>query len=281
MIRSVSRSKINMSDTNEILKIALDMVNWNSVPADTAVHVHGKNIKKVMLMIDVSTADLMLAKNLVCDAVITHHPIGIAAINFYKVIDRHIDYMKENGISENTARTSILDLKKRIEIRNHTQIYSSIIDSAKILDMPLVNIHQPCDEYAKRVISKKIQNKNPNLVSELITSLEEIPEFRKAETKIQVAYGQPGSYVGKWVAVIAAGTNGGFHVAKNYFENGISTVLYFHIDYNDLIKLRESTIQGNLVILGHLAGDSIGMNALGDKLEAEGMEVVRKDIIRV
>lgn len=106
-----------MLDTNEILRIALDMVNWNSVPADTAVHVHGKNIKKVMLMIDVSTADLMLAKNLGCDAVITHHPIGIAAINFYKVIDRHIDYMKENGISENTARTSILDLKRRIEIR--------------------------------------------------------------------------------------------------------------------------------------------------------------------
>ncbi|HEX7818341.1 MAG TPA: hypothetical protein VF419_03085, partial [Nitrososphaeraceae archaeon] len=67
----------------------------------------------------------------------------------------------------------------------------------------------------------------------------------------------------------------------NYFENGVSTVLYFHIDYNDLIKLRETGIQGNLVILGHLAGDSIGMNALGDKLEAEGMEVVRKDIIRV
>ncbi|MFN2434332.1 MAG: hypothetical protein ABR515_03045 [Nitrososphaeraceae archaeon] len=146
--------------------------------------------------------------------------------------------------------------------------------------MPLVNIHQPCDEYARRVISKKIQNKNPNLVSELIIALEEIPEFKEAETKIQVAYGQPDSNVGKWVAVIAAGTNGGFHVAKNYFENGISTVLYFHIDYNDLIKLRESPIHG-MVILGHLAGDSIGMNALGDKLEAEGMQVVRKDIIRV
>jgi putative NIF3 family GTP cyclohydrolase 1 type 2 len=45
-----------------------------SIPADTAVHVHGKNIKKVMLMIDVTTADLMLAKDLGCDAVITHHP---------------------------------------------------------------------------------------------------------------------------------------------------------------------------------------------------------------
>ena len=278
---NLKRRKSNMLDTNEILEISLDMVQWNSVPADTAVHVHGKNIKKIMLMIDVTTADLMLAKNLGCDAVVTHHPIGVTAINFYKVIDRHIDYMKENGIPENIAKKSVLDLKKRIELRNHTQIYSSVIDSAKILNMPLVNIHQPCDEYARRVISQKIQDENPNLVSDLVTTLEDIPEFKNAATKIQVSYGQPNSSVGKWVAVIAAGTNGGFQIAKNYFDNGISTVLYFHIDYNDLVKLIESNIQGNLIILGHLAGDSIGLNALANNLENEGIQVVRKDIIKV
>lgn len=281
IIINLTTFKIKMLDTREIIQVALNMVNWNSLPADTAVHVGGKNIKKIMLTIDVTTGDLMLAKNLGCDAVITHHPIGKTAINFHRLIDRHIDYMKENGISEDTAKKSILELKRRIELRNHTQIYSSVVDSAKLLDMPLVNIHQPCDEYAKRVISKKIQDTNPNLVSELVTTLEEIPEFKKAETKIQVAYGNPDSPVGKWVAIIAAGTNGGFQVAKSYFENGISTVLYFHIDYNDLAKLRESAIQGNLVILGHLAGDSIGLNALGKKLEENGIEVVLKDIIKV
>ena len=278
---NLKRRKYKLLDTNEILEISLDMVQWNSVPADTAVHVHGKNIKKIMLMIDVTTADLMLAKNLGCDAVVTHHPIGVTAINFYKVIDRHIDYMKDNGIPENIAKKSVLDLKKRIELRNHTQIYSSVIDSAKILNMPLVNIHQPCDEYARRVISQKIQDENPNLVSDLVTTLEAIPEFKNAATKIQVSYGQPNSNVDKWVAVIAAGTNGGFQIAKNYFDNGISTVLYFHIDYNDLVKLIESNIQGNLIILGHLAGDSIGLNALANNLENEGIQVVRKDIIKV
>ena len=87
-----------------------------------------------------------------------------------------------------------------------------------------------------------IHERNPNLVAEIITALEEIPEFRIADTKIQVVYGNSDSCVRKWVVVIAAGTNGGFLVAKNYFENGISTVLYFHIDYNDLVKLRESNI---------------------------------------
>jgi hypothetical protein len=47
------------------------------------------------------------------------------------------------------------------------------------------------------------------------------------------------------------------------------------------VKLRESNIEGNLVILGHLAGDSIGMNALGNRLENKGIQVVRKDIITV
>ena len=40
------------------------MVDWNSIPADSAVHVHGKNITNVILMIDVTTTDLMLARNL-------------------------------------------------------------------------------------------------------------------------------------------------------------------------------------------------------------------------
>jgi hypothetical protein len=45
--------------------------------------------------------------------------------------------------------------------------------------------------------------------------------------------------------------------------------------------LIESAIEGNLIILGHLAGDSIGMNALGKKLEDKEIQVVLKDIIRV
>jgi len=34
-------------------------------------------------------------------------------------------------------------------------------------------------------------------------------------------------------------------------------------------------------MLGQLAGDSIGLNALAVRLESEGIEVVRKDIITV
>jgi hypothetical protein len=36
---------------------------------------------------------------------------------------------------------------------------------------------------------------------------------------------------------------------------------------------------GNLVLLGHLAGDSVGINALADKLEESGVETIRLGII--
>ena len=50
---------------------------------------------------------------------------------------------------------------------------------------------------------------------------------------------------GRWALVVAAGTNGGYHVAKAYFDHGISTVIYLHVDYGDLTKMREEKLKGN------------------------------------
>ncbi|MGB8024502.1 MAG: hypothetical protein WCF06_09305, partial [Nitrososphaeraceae archaeon] len=79
--------------------------------------------------------------------------------------------------------------------------------------------------------------------------------------------------------VIAAGTNGGFPIAKAYFEHGVTTVIYLHIDYNDLTRMYEEKLKGNLIVLGHLAGDSIGLNALANKLEDKNIEVVKIGVI--
>jgi len=93
-------------DTERIMKAGLELAGWKKMPADSAVHVRGKNIRKVLIAIDVGTAELMLARQLGCDAVIAHHPIGIAHVNFYKVFDRHVDYgeltkMREDRLAGN------------------------------------------------------------------------------------------------------------------------------------------------------------------------------------
>jgi hypothetical protein len=79
--------------------------------------------------------------------------------------------------------------------------------------------------------------------------------------------------------VVAAGTNGGYHVAKAYFAHGVNTVIYLHVDYGDLTKMREEKLPGNLVVMGHLAGDSIGLNGLAERLEAAGVETIRMGLL--
>jgi putative NIF3 family GTP cyclohydrolase 1 type 2 len=266
-------------DTNRIMKVGLELAGWKKMPADSAVHIKGKNIRKVLIGIDIGTAELMLAKQLECDAVIAHHPIGTAAVNFYRVFDRHVDYMVEHGVPKKIARTAVEKLKERTETRNHADIYSDVVGAAKALGMPLVNIHQPCDEYMRQVILRAIKAGKTEYVSDIVKSISKIPEFRHAATRVKVRFGNQNNKAGYWSLVVAAGTNGGFSIAKAYFQHGVSTVIYLHIDYGELIKMREEKLKGNLVVMGHLGGDSIGLNGLADRLENLGVGTVRIGIL--
>lgn len=272
------RHRLVMSgvNTEQIMKAGLELAGWKKMPADSVVHVKGRNIKKVMIAVDVGTAELLLAKSLGCDAVIAHHPIGVASINFYKVFDRHTDYMVEHGVPRKVAREATAKLKERVETRTHANIYDDVVGAARAIKMPLVNIHQPCDEYMRQAILAKIKSGKTEYVSDIVESVSKIPEFRRAETHVQVRHGSEKNKAGHWALVIAAGTNGGYSIAKAYFQHGVDTVIYLHVDYGDLVKMREEKLQGNLVVLGHLAGDSLGLNALADKLEeGMGLETVR------
>jgi hypothetical protein len=266
--------------TNDIMKIGLDLVGWLRMPPDSAIHVKGNSIHRALITVDVSTSELILAKNIGCDVVIAHHPIGVSSMEFHRVFDRHTQFMIQNGVPDNEARNAVSRLKRRIQIRSHANIYKQIVDTAGILKMPLINIHQPCDEFMRRIILEKIKDhKHHHKISDLLKLIDEIPEFNNAVSRPIVALGSAKSNVGRIALVLAAGTNGGYPIAKLYYEHGVSTVIYLHIDPTDAAKLNDEKIRGNLVILGHLAGDSIGLNALADKIELEGVETVRMGLI--
>lgn len=266
-------------DTERIMKVGLELAGWKKMPADSAVHVKGKNIHKVLIAIDVGTAELMLAKQLQCDAVIAHHPIGKAHVNFYKVFDRHVEFMVEHGVPKKIARKAVAKLKERVATRSHAEIYGEVVGAAKALGMPLVNIHQPCDEYMRQVILKAIESNRAEHVSDIVKSIRKIPEFRNAATKVEVKLGSGKNRAGHWALVVAAGTNGGYNIAKAYMQHGVSTIIYLHVDYGELTKLREDKLNGNLIVMGHLAGDSIGLNGLADRLENLGIDTIRMGIL--
>ena len=77
----------------------------------------------------------------------------------------------------------------------------------KILEMPLVNIHQPCDEYMRRVIQEKVRYcKSKHKVSHLLNLIKQIPEFKNALNPPMVVLGSANNNVGR-VALVVVGGN--------------------------------------------------------------------------
>jgi len=56
-------------------------------------------------------------------------------------------------------------------------------------------------------------------------------------------------------------------------------VVYIHISPADLAKLKADGV-GNLIVTGHIASDSVGINPLIDRLEENGIAVTTIGIVR-
>ena len=262
-------------DTQQIMRTALKLAGFNGVPADSEVHVKGRRIRKVLVAIDVGVAELLLARNLGCDAVIAHHPAGgRARIDGYKVFLRHIDQLKEAGVPEEIAKEAVRPKLRALELQHHTDNYDQVPSTAKKLHMPLLSIHSPCDETSRKMIRNVLKGIDGNsTVKEVVSRIVRFREYRKAATKIEVRLGAPRNRAGKIAISHAAYTNGGYEIARTYFQNGVGTLSYIHIAEPDLTKLANEP-SGNLIVLGHVASDWLGINAFLHELERKGIEPI-------
>jgi len=110
-------------------------------------------------------------------------------------------------------------------------------------------------------------------VGDLVSRIRSLPEYRTAKTKVEVRLGSLKNKLGKLAISHAAYTNGGYDVARAYYDNGVGTVAYIHISDGDLSKLRADGI-GNMVVLGHIASDWLGINPVLRELERIGVEIL-------
>jgi len=264
-------------NTDEIMQIALEMAGFEEVPPDSAIYVSGKNIQRVIFTIDPEPSILLLAKQLNYDLVISHHYTS-ACVDAWKVFLKHIDQMVAAGIPRNEAEKAVQKKLMSLKISGHARNYDLIDSLARFIKIPFMNIHNPLDEIGRRImqetIDKYISGRKNVKVNDVINALYTLKEFQHAKTKILVGVGDIENSVNKVVVSHGALTNGGYEVANTYFKHGIDTVVYIHISPSDLLKLKEENL-GNLIISGHIASDSVGINPFLDRLEKEGLEVLR------
>jgi len=268
-------------NTEEIMNLALKLARLEQVPEDSAIYVAGDNVGKILFGIDAAVPELLFAKQYGYDAVIAHHPQGeTAVLNFYAVFKRHIQQMISAGISRTEATAAAARKLAELETDGHTKDYSHSVDMAKLLKMPYMNVHTPLDEVGRRIMTEQIDRRieKNSTVGDVVSALKELPEFKNAVTEIKVRLGKAENPAGRVVVSHGAGTNGGYQIAKTYFEHGIGTLVYIHISFGDLEKLRADQL-GNLIVTGHIASDSVGINPFLRELKKKGVSVSTTGIV--
>jgi hypothetical protein len=268
-------------NTEEIMDLSLKLSGLKQVPEDSAIYVSGGNIRKVLFGIDAGVPELLLAKQFRYDAVIAHHPQGgNAAVNFHQVFKRHIQQMIAAGVPREEAENAVRNKLQALEVQGHARNYAHAVDVARLLKMPYMNIHTPLDEVGRKIISEKVSSRvtENSTVQDVVSALEELSEFKNAVTEIKIRMGKAENLAGKVVVSHGAGTNGGYEIAKTYFKYGIGTVVYIHIGPIDLEKLKAEN-KGNLIVTGHIASDSVGINPLIHEIEKRNVSVTRIGVV--
>jgi hypothetical protein len=264
-------------NTAEIMALALELAGLDAVPGDSAIHHAGDGIERVLLGIDLQAAELQIAKTLGYDAAIAHHPAGgSSALRFHEVLRRHVEQMVGAGVPRDAAEDTMRETIEQRRVLSSMANYDHQPSVARLLDLPFLNIHTPLDEIGRRRMAEVVSGLDEDAtVGWLIERLREtFVEFQDAATSIELRLGKSGNRVGRAVVSHAAGTNGGYPVAKAYFDHGVDTLLYIHCRPGDSDRLAaEYGATSNLVVTGHIASDSVGITPFVYALRERGLTV--------
>lgn len=259
--------------TEEIMQWSLEIAGQDTVPVDSAIYVKGDHIRRILFGIDVSAADLQLAKMLGVDLVIAHHPTD-ALVNFPQIFERHVALMVDAGVPPERARAAIGPMTERWQDRFHSGNYDHVVSVARLLNMPFMNIHNPLDELGRQRMAAAAAGIKPTQsVADVIGALNTLDEIKRAPIEPEIAVGAPENPAGRVMVVHGAGTNGGYEIARTYFDHGIGTVIYIHLATEAKLKLRQEA-EGNVIVVGHLPGDLVGIEPFSALMRERGLEVI-------
>ena len=140
-----------------------------------------KEIKRILVGIDIEPAELLLAKQLGnIDLVIAHHPEGRGLAQLADVMHLQADVLSQYGvpinIAESLMKIRISEVARGVNAINHQRS----VDMARILGVNFMCAHTPADNMVARFLKNLIDAKKPETVSDVISLLKELPEYREA-----------------------------------------------------------------------------------------------------
>lgn len=277
--KTLLRKRKKFEKLSEKEKKGFDTESLTNPYSDSRVlHVvQEKEIQKVLVGIDIDVAELLMAKALGgIDLVISHHPLGRALADLHEVMELQIDVLNQYGVPVNIAegllKERISEVARGLNPRNNWRT----VDAARLLGVNLMCLHTVADNNAAFFVRNVIESKNPERLEDLMNVLCEVEEYKKAiEQGVgpAILVGSPDNRCGKIaITEMTGGTEGSPKLYERMAQAGIGTVIAMH--QSDEHKKEAETAHINVINVGHMSSDSIGMNLILDELEKQGIEIV-------
>ncbi|MFZ5647206.1 MAG: NGG1p interacting factor NIF3 [Bacillota bacterium] len=239
-----------------------------------------REVKRALVGIDMEVGEVLLAdrlteKGTAIDLIISHHPEGKALAALHKVMHLQEDILARAGVPINVAEgimsARIGEVKRGLMPLNHNRA----VDAARILDYAFMSVHTAADNLVTTALQGRIDSRKPETVNDVIKLLKEEPEYAEAAKSgagPAVIVGSKDRRAGKIMVDMTGGTSGSEDAYGKLSQAGVGTLIVMHMGEKHRKEAEKNHI--NVIIAGHMASDSMGMNLLLDRLEAAGVEVV-------
>jgi putative NIF3 family GTP cyclohydrolase 1 type 2 len=231
-----------------------------------------KNIKSIMVGIDMETSEVLLADRLKSkgkkiDLILSHHPEGYALGGLYKVMELQLDLLAEAGVSKKKAKKLMDERIGEVMRKLHPGNITRPVDAARILGIPIMCAHTASDNCVNAYLNKQLKNKKPKKIQDIIDILMQEPEYRMSESigaGPRLILGKPDNRCGKILLEMTGGTSGPKKIFKELKKAGVNTIVSMHMGEDAFKQAKKQSL--NILIAGHMSSDSIGMNILLDML---------------
>jgi putative NIF3 family GTP cyclohydrolase 1 type 2 len=238
-----------------------------------------REVKSVLWGIDITSAEILLADRLrerktKIDAVIGHHPRGLARPMLPEVMHAQEYMMEDIGVPITVAEDILSPRIKEVQRALNPQNHGQAVDACRFLDMPFMCIHSPTDNLAQRFMQDIMDRQRPSRVSDVLDILGEIPEYDIAmgvNESPEIYAGDRARRAGRVFVKMTGGTAGPKEMYEHLARAGVGTVVCMHVPDSHIEEAKKAHV--NVVVAGHMASDSIGLNLMADRFEEKGIKV--------
>ncbi len=275
--RELDRAKKNFGAMKPDEKEGFDKEKLNNPYSDTRIlYGEGKRqIRRILVGIDMEMGELLLAERLKekgkkIDLILSHHPEGYALAGFYEVMHMQADILSKYGVPINVAEGLLQKRIKEVERKVLPLNHARSVDAARMLDIAFLCVHTPADNCVDSFLQLRFDKGNHSSVGDVVKFLKTIPEYKegfKNKAGPKVIAGSERNRAGKILVDMTGGTGGPKAILEKLSQAGIGTIVGMHMGEESFKEAEKHHI--NVVIAGHIASDTLGMNLLLDNLVRE------------